>query len=35
MPNETRRIRILEKDHGELSIKGHYCKQKTIIYYNK
>lgn len=35
MPGEVRRIRILARDHGEISIKGHYCKTKTTIVYNR
>lgn len=34
MPKEVRRIRILARDHGLISIKGHYCKKSTKIDYN-
>ncbi len=32
MPHEPRRIRILGKHgHGQISIKGHYCSEKSIV----
>lgn len=35
MPEETRRVRILSRDHGVISVKGHYCKEATIVNYRK
>ncbi len=35
MPEETRRVRILSRDHGGISVKGHYCKEATIVNYRK
>ena len=35
MPGETRRIRVLARDYGEISVKGHYCKEATVIQYRK
>lgn len=32
MPEEERRIRILGRhDHGQISLKGHYCSEKTVV----
>lgn len=32
MPDEPRRIRILGRhDHGRISLKGHYCSEKTVV----
>lgn len=35
MPGEVRRVRILARDHGEISVKGHYCKSETKVIYHK
>lgn len=35
MPGEKRRIRILARNHGAISVKGHYCKEATIVHYTK
>lgn len=35
MPGEVRRVRVLARERGEISVKGHYCKTKTKVYYNQ
>ena len=34
MPGETRRIRILARDHGRITAKGHYCSKASSVDYN-
>lgn len=35
MPGETRRVRILARDHGVIRVKGHYCKEAAVVNYRK